>query len=70
MKERLLEEQLSAWGLSIEMFAELCEKMLKAENDKRAERILGNILEYSNFTEFAEMMEKRNIDLQVRTYGM
>ena len=52
------------------MFAELCEKMLKAENDKRAERILGNILEYSNFTEFAEMMEKRNIDLQVRTYGM
>jgi hypothetical protein len=66
LKERLLEARLRDWGLSIEEFVEICEKMLKAENDPRADRILGNILEYSDFSQFAQMMERRNVDLQVR----
>ncbi len=65
LKERLLEERLSEWGVTVESFVELCEQALKRDNDPRADRILGNILEYSDFQQFAEMMEKRNVDLQV-----
>ena len=65
LKDRLLEERLSEWGVTVESFVELCEEALKRDNDPRADRILGNILEYSDFQQFAEMMEKRNVDLQV-----
>lgn len=65
LKEGLLETRLAEWGVSVESFVELCEQALKRDKDPRADRILGNILEYTDFQQFAEMMEKRNIDLQV-----
>jgi hypothetical protein len=65
LKERMLEDRLSEWGVTVESFVELCEQALKRDHDPRADRILGNILEYSDFQQFAEMMEKRNVDLQV-----
>ena len=66
LKEQIVSKQLSEWGVTVEDFVALCETHLKKCNDARAERILGHLLEYSNFTEFAEAMEKRNIDQQVR----
>lgn len=68
LKEGLLERALGEWGLTVESFVECCEGALKKLNDPRADRILGNILEFTDFTQFAEMMEKRNVDLQARSF--
>jgi hypothetical protein len=65
LKEQLLEGNLANLGVPMETFVELCENMLKKCHDVRAERILDRMLEHTNFQQFAEMMEKRNVDLQV-----
>ena len=66
LKEAAVEEKLSEWGVGVEEFVAICETWLKRCADARAERILDNLLEYSDFSQFAEAMEKRRIDMQVR----